>query len=71
MTTAKRHGLLRAIGIAGGQSALARKIGVPQSTIWFWLMQSKRGVAAEFVLKIEEATGVSRHELRQDLYRRP
>jgi DNA-binding transcriptional regulator YdaS (Cro superfamily) len=60
--------LERAIKIAGGQSALARKIGVTQSVIWFWLNQSKRGVPAEFVLKIEQATGISRHEFRPDIW---
>jgi DNA-binding transcriptional regulator YdaS (Cro superfamily) len=70
-TMTRQRGLRRAIKIAGGQSALARKIGVKQSTIWFWLMESKRGVPAEFVLKIEKATGVSRHELRPDIWPEP
>jgi DNA-binding transcriptional regulator YdaS (Cro superfamily) len=60
--------LKRACKIAGGQKPLATKIGTTQSQVWYWLKRSKRGVAAEFVLSIERATGVPRHELRPDLY---
>jgi DNA-binding transcriptional regulator YdaS (Cro superfamily) len=51
------------------QSAMARALGVTQPTIWHWLNKSKR-VPAEFALKVEELTGVSRHDLRPDLYPR-
>ena len=34
-------------------------------------MKSKRGVAAEYVLKVEQATGVPRSELRPDIYADP
>jgi DNA-binding transcriptional regulator YdaS (Cro superfamily) len=60
--------LRRACRIAGGQKPLADKIGTTQSQVWYWLERSKKGVPAEFVLTIERATGVSRHELRPDLY---
>lgn len=33
-------------------------------------MQSSKRVPAEYVLKIEAATGVSRHDLRPDIYPR-
>lgn len=59
--------LKEAIAIAGGQTALAAKIGRKQQNIWDWLHNSKR-VPAEAVLPIEAATGVSRHRLRPDLY---
>ncbi len=59
--------LERAISVAGGQSALARKIGKSQGHVWHWLKVAKR-VPAEAVLAIEEATGVPRHELRPDVY---
>ena len=62
------HALRRACRVAGGQKPLADKIGTTQSQVWYWLERSKRGVPAEFVLRIEKATGVSRHELRPDLY---
>lgn len=62
--------LQRAVRLAGGQKALADKIGVTQSTLWYWLDRAKRGVPGEHVLPIEEATDgkVNRHELRPDLY---
>ena len=53
---------------AGGQKPLADKIGTTQSQVWYWLERAKKGVPGEFVIPIEQATGVSRHELRPDLY---
>jgi DNA-binding transcriptional regulator YdaS (Cro superfamily) len=46
---------------------MARDLGVPQSTMWRWLNQSKQ-LPAEYVLKAERLYGVSRHELRPDIY---
>ena len=60
--------LKRACDVAGGQKPLADRIGTTQSQVWYWLTKSKRGVPAEFVLSIERATGVSRSELRPDLW---
>lgn len=65
----------RAIAAAGGQSALARalaeKTGRPvrQGHIWAWVHRTCR-VPAEYVLPIEDVTGISRHDLRPDLYPR-
>jgi DNA-binding transcriptional regulator YdaS (Cro superfamily) len=53
---------------AGGQSRLASLIGTTQGQVWYWLTKSKRGVPAEFVLPIERETGVSRSDLRPDLF---
>lgn len=52
---------------AGGQSALARMCGVSPTAVWKWLQSSKR-LPAEYVLRVEAATGVSRHALRPDIY---
>lgn len=60
--------LARAVELADGQLALAKKIGTTQSNVWTWLHKSKRGAPAGYVLPIERATGVSRHELRPDIY---
>ncbi len=60
--------LRRACELAGSQAALADRIGTTQSQVWYWLTRSKRGVPAEFVLPIERETGVSRSELRPDLW---
>lgn len=54
-----------AVKIAGGQQQLAEKLGVRYQAIQKWIRGS---VPAERVLAIEEATGVSRHELRPDIY---
>jgi DNA-binding transcriptional regulator YdaS (Cro superfamily) len=61
-------GLKRAIEAAGGQKRLAKRINVTQSQVWYWLMRSKKGVPAERVLDIERETGVSRTELRPDIW---
>ena len=60
-------GLEKAISEAGGQVALASLLGIRQSHISNWKNRGKR-VPAEWVIKIEKATGVPRHELRPDLY---
>jgi len=59
-------GLERAIDAAGGVAQLARKIGISQPSVSDW---SK--VPAQRVIAVESATGVSRNELRPDLYREP
>ena len=56
----------KAIKKAGNQSALSRLIGVAQQNISYWVKNNQ--VPASFVLKIEKETGISRHELRPDLY---
>jgi hypothetical protein len=61
--------LQRIVEIAGSQSAAARGLGVPQPTFWKWLQSSKR-LPAEYVLLAEELFGVSRHDLRPDIYPR-
>lgn len=59
----------RAVEVAGSQSALARLIGTSQATVWKWLNKGLP-VTAELVLKIEAQTGISRHDLRPDIYPR-
>jgi len=49
----------------GGITKLAALIGVQHQSIYSW-----RRVPAERVLDIERITGVSRHDLRPDLYPR-
>jgi DNA-binding transcriptional regulator YdaS (Cro superfamily) len=63
--------LQRACAAAGGQKSLAARIGATQSMVWYWLARARRGVPGEYVRAIEQATGVSRHELRPDLYPAP
>lgn len=51
------------------QEAMAEAFGVTQPTVCRWLTQSKQ-IPGEHVLPAEELTGVSRHDLRPDLYPR-
>jgi len=60
--------LVSAIKLAGGQSALARFCGIKQQTIGVWLKTGR--VPAARVLQVEKAVGVSRHDLRPDIYPR-
>jgi TorA maturation chaperone TorD len=59
-------GLAEAIRVAGGVSALARRIGISQPSLSNWSR-----VPASRVLAVEAATGVSRSILRPDLYNSP
>lgn len=61
------HALEIAVDRAGSQSEFARVCGVTQPAVWKWLQSSKR-IPAEYVLRVEAATGVSRHLLRPDIY---
>lgn len=55
-----------AVRKAGSQSAFGRLIGKRQSTVAQWLKAGR--LPPEHVLAVEEATGVSRHDLRPDIY---
>lgn len=57
--------LERAILAAGSGKALALLLGVTPMAVSYW---KARGVPARQALRIENATGVPRHELRPDLY---
>ncbi|MCW2407871.1 MULTISPECIES: transcriptional regulator [unclassified Sphingobium] len=61
--------LMKAIEMLGGQSAMARLCELKQPSVWKWTRSSKR-IPAEYVLRVEAATGVSRHDLRPDIYPR-
>src|SRR5438876_4685936 len=56
-------GLSHAIDVAGGVAQLARKIGIAQPSVSNW-----NRVPAQRVVAVEAATGVSRRQLRPDLY---
>lgn len=60
--------IAKAVRAAGSQSALGRLIGRRQSTVREWLLAGR--VSPEAVLQVEAATGVSKHDLRPDLYPR-
>ncbi|QII37489.1 helix-turn-helix domain-containing protein [Rouxiella badensis] len=58
----------KAIYIAGGQSALAKKIGVTQGAVWKWV-RGLKNISPIHVVAVCEAVGgaVEAHELRPDL----
>lgn len=51
------------------EQAMADAFSVSQPTIWRWLNQSKQ-LPHNHVLQAEYLTGVSRHDLRPDIYPR-
>lgn len=61
-------GALRlAVQIVGSQSAMARLCEVTQAAVWKWLRLGK-ALPPKHVLKVEAATGVSRHLLCPELF---
>jgi len=58
----------RAVSLVGGQSALARIIGIKPQSVRHWVVSGL--VPPRRVIAIEEATGgkVTRQELRPDIY---
>lgn len=56
-------GLAAAVRVAGNVNRLARLVGVPHQSIYKW-----RRIPAERVQIIAKMTGLSRHQLRPDLY---
>ena len=71
--TRELRALKRAVKLAGGQSPLARAIReagvarITQGHVWSWLNR-RRSAPAEVCAAIEAATGVTRAELRPDIY---
>ena len=55
----------KAAKVLGSQRSLAKILDVSPAAICKW---RKTRIPAERVLDIEQATGVSRHELRPDIY---
>lgn len=66
-TPTQYEALLHAVDALGSQSELSRVCKVSPTAVWKWLQSSKR-LPAEYVLRVEAATGVSRHWLRPDIY---
>nr|WP_295810318.1 Cro/CI family transcriptional regulator [uncultured Nitratireductor sp.] len=53
----------RAAERSGGIVSLARELGIKHNALYSW-----KRVPAERVLDIERITGISRHELRPDIF---
>ena len=73
MTEENRIAAFRAFRLAveraGSQSAFGRRTGAKQQNVSNWLKKHEL-LPAEYVLAAERETGVSRHDLRPDLYPR-
>jgi len=61
--------LRRAVKVAGSQLAFAGIIGVTQSAV-SKMLAANRPLDGDYVLAAERGTGISRHDLRPDLYPR-
>ena len=56
----------KAVRLAGNQSALARAVNVSPQAVQQWVESGR--VSHKKVIEVERATGVSRTELRPDIY---
>lgn len=61
----KNIALKQAIDTAGSQTSLARLLNISPQRVQSW---TKKRLPAEWVIRVEKETGVSRSELRPDLY---
>lgn len=61
--------LQRAVSIIGSQPKTATLLGVSQAAVSKWVRLGKL-LPAGHVLAVEAATGISRHDLRPDIYPR-
>ncbi|MCJ1959629.1 transcriptional regulator [Novosphingobium mangrovi (ex Hu et al. 2023)] len=68
-TGSANSALALAIRNAGGQSGLARALGISQPAVSRWVRQNAL-LPGKYVLTTEALTGVPRHQLRPDLYPR-
>lgn len=61
--------LFKAVQIAGGQTRLAKQIGVSQGHLWCWLYRDKN-IPAKRVPAIEAATNgqITRYQLLPDVF---
>lgn len=56
-----------AIKEAGSQLKLASAIGCTQTAVYKWV-KGAGGCSGKFALRIERATGISRHDLAPEFY---
>ena len=67
----RKAALDKAVKESGGQTALANRLSeimgrtVKAQNVQHW---QKHKLPAEWVIRVEQASGVSRHELRPDIY---
>jgi DNA-binding transcriptional regulator YdaS (Cro superfamily) len=61
----KNSGLQQAIAVVGGLRALARLLNISHQAILQW-----DKIPDEWIIEIEQKTGIARERLRPDLYRK-
>jgi DNA-binding transcriptional regulator YdaS (Cro superfamily) len=66
-TPTRFEALQQAVKVYGSQQAMADDLEVTQPAVSRWVNTTKR-LPAEYVLRVEARTGVSRHHLRPDIY---
>jgi DNA-binding transcriptional regulator YdaS (Cro superfamily) len=54
-----------AVAAVGSISELARQLKTSRQVVQHW---KRNGIPPEWVLSVEKVTGVSRYELREDIY---
>lgn len=62
------NSIQRAVEAAGGVQAVAEKFGIRRQAIEKWINHKR--LPPKRVLELEAASGISRHDLRPDLYPR-
>lgn len=67
ITESEKEALLKAINITGSQAELARKLGITQQSVAFWL---KNGLPIKRVIEVERITKrkVSRYKLKPSFF---
>ena len=68
-TTTPYEALLQCLDKAQTQNALAHALGCTQTAVWKMLQSAKR-MSPQYVLRAESLFGISRHDLRPDIYPR-
>lgn len=61
----------QAIKIAGGQTQLAKKIGLNRASSISVMLNRDKKASAKYVAKISQVTGVPCYELRPDIFPQP
>lgn len=61
-----KDALIKAVKAVGSTYKVAHALGYGQSRVSMWLTRGR--VPAEDVLRLEQISGVSRHELRPDVF---
>ena len=58
--------IARALGTRGIQTQLARELGIRQSAVSQWL--ARESIPARYVVRVEQLTGVSRYDLKPEVF---